>query len=216
MPKTCTYDLNGKAGKAAWTLEEGSLLLMPEGGAPLPFAVKEFSGLAGDGYVLEMRVPGGLLKLYKLGQDGPTLLDQLSRTWPLLRAGALRLTGSGEPSRYLCRASSPAGAKPAVAVLYEDLVLLAHEGADLTPVLLPTITGVAFDEETYAVALERRDATPVVLTKLAGQTQEVLDRVKAARGKLTEESLKVLSAWMPALTALQKATLAGAWPPGLL
>jgi len=75
---------------------------------------------------------------------------------------------------------------------------------------------VEFDEETYAVALERRGASPVVLTKLAGQTREALDKVTAARGRLTEESLKILSAWMPALSALQKAALAGAWPPGLL
>lgn len=216
MPRTCTYDWNGKSAKASWTLEEDSLLLMPEGGAPLPFAVKEFSGIAGDGYTLELLVPGGLLKLTKLGQDGPTLLDQLKRTWPLLRADALRLRGTGEPARYTCRASSPAGARASVALLYEDILLLAPEGADLTPVLLPTITGVEFDEETYAVALELRAAAPAVLTKLAGQTQEVLDKVKAARGRLTEESLKVLSAWMPALSALQKAALAGAWPPGLL
>jgi hypothetical protein len=216
MPRTCTYDWNGTSAKASWTLEEETLLIIPEGGAPLPFAVKELSGIAGDGFELDLRVPGGLLKLARLGQDGPTLLDQLRRTWPLLRAHALRLTGSGEPARYTCRASSPAGARPAAILLYEDLLLLAFEGADLTPVLLPTLTGVAFDEETYAAALERRGAAPVVLTKLAGQTQEVLDRVKAARGKLTEESLKVLSAWMPALSALQKAALAGAWPPGLM
>jgi hypothetical protein len=216
MPRTCTYDWNGKPGKASWTLEEATLLLMPEGGAPLPFAVKEFSGIAGDGYALELRVPGGLLKLSKLGQDGPTLLDRLQRTWPLLRADALRLAGTGEPVRYTCRASSPTGAKPTAALLYEDLLLLAPEGDDLAPVLLPTLTGVEFDEETYAVALERRNASPVVLTKLAGQTQEVLDRLRTARGKLTEESLTVLSAWMPALSALQKAAIAGAWPPGLL
>lgn len=216
MPRTCTYDWNSTSGKASWTLEEDTLLLLPEGGAPLPFAVKEFSGIAGDGFALELHLPGGLLRLSKLGQDGPTLLDQLQRTWPLLRADALRLTGTGEPARYLCRASTAAGAKPSIALLFEDILLLAPEGQDLGPVLLPTLTAVEFDEATYAVALERRDAPPVVLTKLAGQTQEALARVKASRGRLTEESLKVLSAWMPALTAMQKATLAGAWPPGLL
>ncbi len=77
MPKTCTYDWNGKAGKAQWSLEEDTLLLMPESGAPLPFAVKELSGISGDGFSLDLRVPGAVLKLSKLGQDGPTLLEQL-------------------------------------------------------------------------------------------------------------------------------------------
>jgi hypothetical protein len=178
--------------------------------------VKEISGIAGDGYELQLRLPGAMLSLSKLGQDGPTLLEQLRRTWPSLRADALRLTGTGTPARYLCRASSPNGARPAVALLYEDVLLLASEGEDLAPVFLPTLTSVELDEGTYAVAMERRGDQPLIFTKLAGQTQEFLDMVKAARGKLTQESLDVLSAWMPALSALQKASLAGFWPPGLL
>ena len=216
MPKTCTYEWNGKGGKAAWSLEDDVLLLMPDGAAPLPFAVRELSGISGDGFALDLKVPGGLLQLSKLGQDGPTLLEQLQRTWPLLRAGALRLTGTGTPSRYLCRCSTPAGAKPAVAMLYEDVLLTASEGGDLSPVFIPTLTSVSMDEGSYAVVLERRDQVPLVFTKLAGQTQEFLDKVKSARGHLTQEALQVLSSWMPALSALQKASLSGPWPPGLL
>jgi hypothetical protein len=216
LTRSCTYSWNGNSGKTQWSLDEDSLLLMPESGAPLPLAVKEVSGISGDGYSLDLRVPGAVLKLSKLGQDGPTLLEQLRRTWPILRADALRLTGTGTPARYLCRASSPSEAKPAVALLYEDVLLLAPEGEDLTPVFLPTLSSVELDEGAYAVALERRGAAPLVLTKLAGQTQEFLEKVKTARGKLTQESLEALSAWMPALSALQRASLAGSWPPGLL
>jgi len=216
LPRTCTYSWNSKSGRALWTLAEDTLLLMPESGDPLPFSVKEMSGISGDGYTLDLRVPGAVVKLSKLGQDGPTLLEQLQRTWPALRADALRLTGTGTPARYLCRASSPSGGRPAIALLFEDLLLLAPEGEDLAPVFLPTLTSVELDEGTYAVVLERRGAAPLVLTKLAGQTQEFLGKVKTARGKLSQESLEVLSAWMPALSALQKATLAGSWPPGLL
>ena len=216
MPKTCTYEWNGKGGKASWSLEEDVLLLIPDGAAPLPFAVKELSSISGDGFTLDLKVPGGLLRLSKLGQDGPTLLEQLRRTWPLLRADALRITGTGTPARYVCRCSSPAGAKPAIAMLYEDVLLTASEGEDLSPVFIPTLTSVDMDDASYAVVLERRDQAPLVLTKLAGQTQELLDKLKAARGRLTQESLQVLSSRMPALSALQKASLAGAWPPGLL
>jgi len=156
------------------------------------------------------------LKLGKLGQDGPTLLEHLQRTWPGLRAEALRLTGTGTPARYSCRASTPSGAKPALALLYEEVLLLAPEGEDLTPVFISSLVSVNVDEGSYAIALERRGDAPLVLTKLAGQTQEVLEKLKAARAKLTGESLEVLSSWMPALSALQKAALAGSWPPGLL
>lgn len=216
MPRTCTYDWNGRSGKTQWSLAEDTLFLMPESGAPLPLAVKEVSGISGDGYSLDLRVPGAVLKLSKLGQDGPTLLEQLRRTWPILRADALRLTGTGTPARYLCRVSSASGAKPAIALLFEDVLLLAPEGEDLAPVFLPTLTSIELDEGTYALAMERRGDQPLNITKLAGQTRELMEKVKTARGKLTQESLEVLSAWMPALSALQKASLAGSWPPGLL
>lgn len=216
MPRTCSYEWNGTSGNAQWSLALDTLLLMPESGTPLPFAVKEMSGISGDGFALDLRVPGAVLKLGKLGQDGPTLLEHLQRTWPGLRADALRLAGTGTPARYLCRASSPSGAKPVLALLYEDVLLLAAEGEDLTPVFIPSLISVDMDEESYALALERRGDVPLVLAKLAGQTQEVLERLKAARARLTEESLHVLSSWMPALSALQKAALAGSWPPGLL
>jgi hypothetical protein len=216
MPKTCTFEWNDKSGQAQWSLAEDILLLMPESGPPLPFAVKEISGISGDGHSLDLRVPGAALKLSRLGQDGPTLLEHLQRTWPSVRADALGLTGTGTPARYRCRASSASGAKPAIALLFEDILLLAPEGEDLAPVFLPTVTSVELDEGTYAVALERRGAAPLVFTKLAGQTREFSDNLRAARGRLTAESLEMLSAWMPALSASQKASLAGSWPPGLL
>jgi len=216
MPKTCTYSWNSTSGNAQWTLAEDTLLLLPESGTPLPFAVRELSGISGDGYSLDLRVPGAVLKLGKLGQDGPTLLEHLQRTWPGLRADALRLTGTGTPARYSCRTSSPSGARPALALLYEDVLLLAPEGEDLAPVFLPTLASVELDEGSYALALERRGEAPLVLTKLAGQTGEVLEKLNASRTRLTRESLQVLSSWMPALSALQKAALAGSWPPGLL
>lgn len=216
MPKTCTYTWNGTAGKAEWSFAEGTFLLLPEGGAPLPFAAREFSGIAGDGYTLELRVPGGLLSLGRMGQDGPTFLEALQRTWPLWRADALRLAGTGEPKRFAGRISSETGAKAAAALLYEDVLLLAREGEDLAPVFLPTLRSVDDDPEAFAIALQRRGGPPVVLSKLAGATQEFLGGLKAARGALTRESLQVLSERLPALSAMQKAALAGLWPPGLM
>ena len=216
MPKTCTYTWNGATGKAQWSLAEDTLLLLPEGGSPLPFAVKEMSGISGDGYALDVRVPGAVLPLGRLGQDGPTLLDTLQRTWPLLRADALRLKGTGNPKRFVGRASSEAGAQAAVALLYEDVLLLAREGEDLAPVFLPPLLSAVYDEDTFAVALQRRGLPPVVLSKLAGATQAFLDGLNAARGALTQESLLVLSEKMPALSAMQKAALSSLWPPGLV
>ena len=60
------------------------------------FPVKEMAGIAGDGYAIDLSVPGltgvapGLapLTLSKLGAEGPTLLDLLQRTWLVARAKA--------------------------------------------------------------------------------------------------------------------------------
>jgi hypothetical protein len=126
MSRTCRFAFAGRSGSAEWSFDEVSLIVTPAGGAPLVFPVQEFAGVAGDGYNLELTVPGppapaptggaaaggvaagavgaaapagasfSRLSLSKLGAEGPTLLDALQRSWLVARAKALRLGGTGE------------------------------------------------------------------------------------------------------------------------
>ncbi len=109
MSRTCQYTFAGRSGPAEWSFDETDLAVFPSGGRPLVFPVKEMGGLSGDGFTIDIAVPGmaaaaaapgaapaPALTLTKLGAEGPTLLDALQRTWLVARAKALRLGGTGE------------------------------------------------------------------------------------------------------------------------
>ena len=125
MSRTCQFAFAGRSGPAEWSFDEVALVVSPADGRPLVFPLQEMAGIAGDGYTLELTVPGAAapaatgdtagegsaapagaapggppavphLSLTKLGAEGPTLLDALQRTWLVARAKALRLGGSGE------------------------------------------------------------------------------------------------------------------------
>jgi len=123
MSRACRFAFAGRSGPAEWSFDEVTLIVTPADGRPLVFPVQELAGIAGDGYDLELTVPGApaattvaaapsatgriadaampRLSLAKLGAEGPTLLDALQRTWLIARAKALRLGGSGEGKPFL-------------------------------------------------------------------------------------------------------------------
>ncbi len=119
MSRTCQFAFAGRSGAAEWSFDEVDLVVSPADGRPMVFPVKEMAGIAGDGYTIDVTVPGlaagasgapaaapaaqaaaqaaaPALTLAKLGAEGPTLLDLLQRTWLVARAKALRLGGTGE------------------------------------------------------------------------------------------------------------------------
>jgi hypothetical protein len=115
MARTCRFSLGSLSGLAEWSFDEASLVVTPHEGSPLVYAVREMSGVAGDGYTLQLAVPGAAvpgpggaggaggaagavdeLLLSHLGAEGPTLLESLRERWLAARAKALRLGGSGE------------------------------------------------------------------------------------------------------------------------
>ena len=125
MSRACQFAFAGRSGPAEWSFDEVSLVVAPTDGRPLVFPVQEMAGVAGDGYTVEIAVPGPaaagtgaaaspgaapvplaaqsatqsaspLLSLSKLGAEGPTMLDALQRAWIVARAKALRLGGSGQ------------------------------------------------------------------------------------------------------------------------
>ncbi len=68
----------------------------------------------------------------------------------------------------------------------------------------------------YAVRVREWPGREVVFSKLAGQTEEFLDRLRAHRSLLAGESAVMLAAAVPTLPSGPRGVLAGTWLPGRL
>ena len=241
MARTCRYSLDGAEGAAEWQLDDTSLVLLPQGGSPLIYAIRELRGISSsDGYEIRVLVPGGAgtssstLVMSRLGADGPTMLEQLRRTWLPARADALRLAGSGEAKPFTGQVAGLAGggdrqgdvgagggAGPSAgqafaALLHEDVLLVARDGQDVEPVFLSSIRGITFDEASYTVRIECWTGAQIVVSRLAARTQEFLDRLQRNRSLLTKECSDLLAANLPVLAGGARTVLAAVWPPGRL
>ena len=212
MARACTYAWQGESGRGEWTFDGEALLLVPDEAAPLAFAIRECAGVAGDGTALELAYGDQRLVLQRLGQDGPTLLDSLGRAWPPARAEALRLAGSGSPRRF----QGSWDQRPCALLLYQDVLVLAPEGADLRPVFLSLLRRIDFDESTYAVRLTGWDGQAWALTRLAGQTDAFLAAARAARAALAKEAADTAARHLPTLSPAPRAVLSATWLPGRL
>ncbi len=212
MARTCTYSWQGESGKAEWIFDGEALLLVPEESAPQAFALKECAGLSGDGYTLELAYADQRLVLQRLGQDGPTLLESLWRTWPPTRAEALRIAGSGTPGHF----QGSWNQRPCAILLYEDMLLLAPEGGDLQPFFLSLLQRISFDESTYVVRLTGWDGQTTALARLAGQTGTLLGAAKTARAVLSKEAGETAARHLPTLPTAARAVLSATWLPGRL
>jgi hypothetical protein len=210
MARGCAYQWRDQSGKAEWSLDGDVLLLAPEDASPQAFALQECAGISGDGLQVELAFADCRLALQRLGQDGPTLLERLWRTWPSTRAEALRLTGSGSPGRFQGHWQG----RPCALLLFQDMLLLAPEGGDLHPVFLALLQRISFDPSAYSVRLTGWDGQALVLDKLAGQTEAFLAAVKAARAALAKEATETAARHLPGLPAVTRTTLAAAWLPG--
>jgi hypothetical protein len=231
MARTCRFTFGDRSGAAEWIYDGEQLTLTPEGGGVLSVALKELAGISGDGYTLDLVVPGGgpggtgdHLILARLGAEGPTLSEALRREWLTARAKVLRLGGSGEGKRFYGRAtglaptgaSAVAGAEPFQALLFEDVLVVACDGKDLQPIFLALIEAVAFDEPSYSIQLRHWPNQEIVFSKMAGQTDEFLQAVQGNRSLLAKESAAQLTVALPGLPAGGRAALAGIWLPGRL
>jgi hypothetical protein len=206
-----------------------------EAGGPLSFAVKEVTGVSGDGYTVRVALEGPAasgfapaggspeLVLSMLGHDGPTLLESLRREWIGARAEVLRLGGTGEgwpTSGQVAGLEGPAGPGGAPelfnALVFEDVLVVAREGRDLDPLFLALVVRAAFDEATYTVEMDEWPGRKAVFSKLAKETDEFVRRLGDNRALLAEESAATLAAAVPALPAGSRGGLAGTWMPGRL
>lgn len=214
MARTCTFSWQSETGKAEWSFDGEALLLVPDEVPPRGFSLRECSALSGDGHAIALAFSGQTLSLQRLGQDGPSLLESLWRLWPPARAGALRLSGSGEPRRFRGALLEAAAPKPCELLLYEDLLVAAEEGSDLQPLFLSLLQRITFDETSYAVTLHGWDGRAVRVGKMAGETQAFLEAVKFARAGLVREAAEVAAAHLPGLSAAARAALSAVWLPG--
>ena len=223
MARSCRFTVGSRSGAAEWSFDGSSLVVAAEGGSPLAYPVREIIGIAGDGHTLRLTIPGAAagrdeLTLSRLGAEGPTLLDSLRRHWFVARAEALRLGGSGAGKPFSGRVAGPDGSAPEAfqAILFEDVLLVAREGRDVEPLFLALAEAVDFDEPTYTVRVREWPGRELLFSKLAGQTEEFLTRLRANRSLLAEESAAALAASVPTLPAGSWGVLAGTWLPGRL
>ena len=244
MSRTCRFTFGTRAGAGEWTFDGEHLTLSPEDGGPLSVALAEMAGIAGDGYTVDVIVPGDApgvdaphLVLSRLGAEGPTLLEELRREWISARAEVLRLGGFGKGKRFAGRVTGLDGAgaggvptpggpatgapatgtpEPFQALLFEDVLVVAREGRDLDPLFVALSEGLAFDDTTYSTRVRDWPGSEVVFSKLAGQTDEFVGALRANRALLAKESAAMLAATVPGLPASERAALAGTWLPGRL
>ncbi len=216
MARTCVCTPpGGTAARGTWNLAGTTLSVTPEGEPPRVFDLGEMSSFGGDGYALDFRLGGDTLRLEKLGADGQTLLQDLRRTWPALRAGALRLAGTGDALPFSGTWARDGGAPvPALILFYDDVLLAAPGGGDLEPLFFSGVRGVAFDADAYTVTLSGYTGARHVFGRLAGRTEAFYRRALTARGALASEALTVLTAALPTVDAARRSALAALWPPG--
>ena len=225
MARTGRFTFDGRSGTAEWSFDGSSLVVSPEDGGPLSFAVKEITGVSGDGYTVRVGLEGAAvpLELSMLGHEGPTLLESLRREWTKARAQVLRLGGSGEgwpTSGQVAgldgQGAQGAAAEPFNALVFEDVLVVAREGRDLDPLFLALVEKARFDEATYALHMDEWPGRSVVFSKLAKETDEFLRRLRDNRALLADEAAATLAANIPSLPAGPRAALAGTWMPGRL
>jgi len=252
MTRACRFTFGDRVGAGEWTFDGEHLTLSPEGGSLVAVALSEIAGIAGDGYTVDVVLPGdgqscgspvpgaapvatpnapsGVgpgaggtsagthLVLSRLGSDGPTLLEELRRTWLTARAEVLRLGGSGEGKRFYGHVSGLTPGAPEVfqGLLFEDVLVVAREGWDLDPLFLALFEGVAFDEASYSIRVRQWPGREIVFSKMARQTDEFVQALQGNRALLAAESAALLASVVPSLPAGGRAALAGLWLPGRL
>lgn len=204
----------GYAGPAGWSLTEESLLITPEGHPPFSLLLAEIQGLQGDGYSLSLRLGGEEMAMKRLGADGPTLLAELRRRWPSLRARALLLVDAddGEAPTFACSSDG----EPAQVLLHEHVLLAVPDGRDVDPVFLPLLRRHRFDAESYSVRCETVAGAARTFSRLGPRTQEFLALLDERRGRLVETASRTLGDWLPGLSGASRVALASDWLPGRL
>jgi hypothetical protein len=216
MTRTCRMVHEGSSVDANWRRDADNLVVLPDSDIPLSLPLGEVSAIEGDGFRILLRSPLGDRGRERLGADGPTLLQDLRRDWPPLRARMLRLSDGSAPAQVFAgQVQGPLAAGPFRGFLTEDRFLYAIDGDDVIALPLAECRAVALDAASFNVRCAAWDSRPeTVFSKLGGQTQAFAESLRTARSQLTVEADASLARHLPALAMSGRAALSRHWLPG--
>jgi hypothetical protein len=218
MARTCRLNRAGRSVEAWWQREGDALIVTPAGAPPLVLQLQEVCGLAGDGFTVRLRLPDGEVALERLGGDGPTLLEELWRDWPVLRAAALRLAAGSRPAEVWAGsfAAPGAAAVPFRGFLVGERLIVAPEGGDVCALFAADFASVAFDEAVYAVRASGWGGEQTLFGRLGARSAAFAGALSQARERLSRAAAAVCARHLPALAQGARAALAALWLPGRL
>lgn len=215
MSQGCRFVRNKNAVDASWRRDGDTLIISPNAGLALAVALGEISGISGDGYAINLRAPIGDITLERLGANGPTLLQELRRDWPALRARILRLNGGDAPGKVFSGTVASKEYRGAFrGFLSGDRLIFAPEGADLKVLFLADCSMVSFSEQAYTINCFGWEGEETVFSKLGGETAAFASALQTIREKLTQEADTTLARHLPTLVPAARADLGSQWLPG--
>ncbi|MBU2601649.1 MAG: hypothetical protein KKA32_05705 [Actinobacteria bacterium] len=215
MRSTAVFSRPGHFGRVDWEFDDRTIYVTPQGMSTETYPLRQISGFSGDDYTLQFGYEGHQFTLSRLGADGPTLRERLLRRWPLLRAEALCIDGGGEPEYFTTQyAAGEQEMRPCTVLLYDDVMILAMEDCDVTPVYLSSLSHVVRDESAYSVSFVRWDRTGGTFSRMGARTDEFVSKLDETRRCLAAEGASTLSTHLPTLTPSARAALTARWLPG--
>lgn len=215
MSHGCRLVRNGSSVDARWRRDGDTLIVAPISGLVLTVALGEVSGISGDGFTVSLRTSFGEITLERMGADGPTLLQELRRDWPPLRARLLRLTGGGSTGKFFSGTVASKEYRGAFrGFLSGDRMIIAPEGADIKVLFLADCSMITFTEQTYAVTCAGWEGEETIFSKLGADTAAFTAALQTVRERLTQEADTTLSRHLPTLAPAVRAELGSQWLPG--
>lgn len=215
MPHGCRLVSDGRGVDARWQRDGDTLLLSPTSGPVQALALGEIGGISGDGFTITLRAPTGDIVLERLGADGPTLLQELRRDWPGIRAGILRLSGGEAPSKtFVGTLRNQEYSGPFRGFLAGDRLICAPAGRDLMTLFLADWSTISFQEQEYTLRGTGWEGDETVFSKLGGETAAFTVALQAARQQLAQVSAATVARHLPTLTPAGRARLGSEWLPG--
>lgn len=215
MSHGCRLVRDGNGVAANWRRDGDTFFISPTSGLALTVALEEVSGISGDGFTISLHTSIGEITLDRLGADGPTLLQELRRDWPMLRARLLRLTGGDSPGKVFSGTIVSNEYRGAFrGFLCGDRLIVAPEGADLKALFLADCSVISFSEQAYAVSCTGWEGEETTFSKLGGETAAFTAVLQTVREKLADEADVTLARHLPTLSPAARVELGSQWLPG--
>ncbi len=216
-PHGCRLVRDGSGVDARWRRDGDTLVVSPASGLALAIALGEVAGISGDGFTISLRAPVGAITLERLGADGPTLLQELRRDWPVLRSRLLRLNGGDAPGKVFSGTVASKEYRGAFrGFLSGNRLILAPEGEDIKVLFIADCNMISFTEQAYAVNCIGWENEETVFSKLGSETAAFTAALQTAREKLAQEADTTLARHLPTLAPAARAELGTQWLPGRL